>query len=155
MSISQEQRARYQAARRRKYAEDAEYRARVNARNLKWRAAKGAAFNKSRREKRLTDPVWREEQNAKRRGRDQRDGQLKTHYGLSLDEYNEKKSRQGQFCAVCGKRSDETLCVDHDHKTGKVRDLLCRKCNTGLGCYLDSPALLRIAAHYLEKWHGH
>jgi hypothetical protein len=45
-----------------------------------------------------------------------------------------------------------TLAVDHDHKTGKVRGLLCHKCNKSIGGLQDSVVLLRKAADYLEYW---
>lgn len=52
-------------------------------------------------------------------------------------------------CGVCG--SQEGVVVDHDHKTGKVRGVLCRHCNFALGHVGDSPARLRALASYLER----
>lgn len=50
-------------------------------------------------------------------------------------------------CVICG--SEETLVVDHDHNTNKVRGMLCNRCNLGLGHFRDDPLLLEFAAQYL------
>ena len=50
-------------------------------------------------------------------------------------------------CVICG--SVEKLVVDHDHKTGKIRGMLCNHCNRGLGHFRDDPMLLEFAAQYL------
>jgi len=50
-------------------------------------------------------------------------------------------------CVICG--ASETLVVDHDHKTGQIRGLLCNHCNRGLGHFRDDPVLLEFAAQYL------
>lgn len=59
---------------------------------------------------------------------------------------------QGNTCAICGaKPKARRLAVDHDHKSGKIRGLLCMFCNTGLGKFRDSPELLERAIVYLEE----
>ena len=50
-------------------------------------------------------------------------------------------------CVICG--SEEKLVVDHDHKSGKIRGMLCNHCNRGLGHFRDDPTLLEFAAQYL------
>lgn len=50
-------------------------------------------------------------------------------------------------CVICG--SNETLVVDHDHRSGKIRGMLCNHCNRGLGHFRDDPTLLEFAAQYL------
>jgi hypothetical protein len=58
---------------------------------------------------------------------------------------------QDYGCAVCGKFNNGiALAIDHDHRTHKVRGLLCTRCNVGLGC-LPSVELLQKAISYLEK----
>lgn len=57
--------------------------------------------------------------------------------------------RNGKVCAICG--SSENLHVDHCHTTGKIRDVLCRECNIGLGHFRDRPDLLLLAIEYLRK----
>lgn len=54
-------------------------------------------------------------------------------YGLTLDSYTEMLQKQDSRCAIC--KEQKTLVIDHCHKTGKVRGLLCIGCNTGLGRY--------------------
>ncbi len=66
---------------------------------------------------------------------------LKKLYGLSLSEFELMKKKQKGKCMVCGVRPVLNLCVDHNHKTGKVRGLLCHPCNLALGRlekYFDS-----------------
>jgi len=53
-------------------------------------------------------------------------------------------------CEICG-RKDGLFRIDHDHKTGLVRGLLCHKCNIGLGCFDDNLELLKSAISYLEE----
>jgi hypothetical protein len=77
-----------------------------------------------------------------------RDRQLKTNYGLTLDDFRQMSVKQAGRCAVCGE--ERQLCVDHDHRSGAVRALLCQKCNRGLGHFDDNPALLECAAAYLK-----
>ena len=91
------------------------------------------------------------------RNRERYDAARRAHkfrrYGLSLADFERLCEAQGDRCAIC--RSPETdgwdLAVDHDHMTGKVRGLLCRRCNAGLGLLRDDEQLLRRAADYLAS----
>lgn len=78
---------------------------------------------------------------------------LKCFYGLTLLAYEERLQEQGGVCKICGGNnpSGKQLSVDHDHKTGEIRGLLCSKCNTGIGLFDDSPERLRATANYLDK----
>lgn len=59
---------------------------------------------------------------------------------------------QDERCAICKERPEaRQLALDHDHESGKVRGFLCRGCNTGLGCFQDSPLRLMEAAAYLRE----
>ena len=83
---------------------------------------------------------------------------LKRNYGITIDDYEAKLLAQGGKCVICGathtagKRS-EMLCVDHCHEGGQLRDLLCKPCNTGLGCFGDDIGRLLAAVEYLKR-HG-
>lgn len=67
-------------------------------------------------------------------------------YGLTEDAYVKLWNSQGGKCAICS--HSYRLVVDHDHATGRVRGLLCAKCNTALGALGDGPALIRYLSAY-------
>lgn len=85
-----------------------------------------------------------------------RDG-LRRRYDMSLDDYAALLKSQGDRCAVCHKPapsegdSEPAFAVDHCHASGHVRGVLCRRCNTSLGRFEDSPELLRAMADYIER----
>jgi hypothetical protein len=64
------------------------------------------------------------------------------------------REAQDGKCAICGVHEAyaprKRLAVDHDHRTGAIRGLLCGNCNVGLGQFKDSPELLAAAIRYLE-----
>ncbi len=70
-------------------------------------------------------------------------------YGLSIEEFQERNIAQESKCAIC--RRIKPLAVDHCHKTGKVRGLLCKKCNLALGYIDDTIELAEAMKCYLEK----
>ncbi len=78
---------------------------------------------------------------------------LRKTYALSIDDYSALLDAQGGTCAICGRTPEEsgaTLHVDHDHVTGKLRGILCRSCNHGLGRFQDNIEWLFNAACYLQ-----
>ncbi|MEY9835338.1 endonuclease VII domain-containing protein [Streptacidiphilus sp. EB103A] len=77
-----------------------------------------------------------------------RDYHLKRRYGLTSAEVTAMIKAQMGVCAICLTPGPEH--VDHDHKTGRVRAILCFNCNGGLGQFKDRPDLLRRGADYLE-----
>lgn len=73
-------------------------------------------------------------------------------YQTSIAGYLRMLKEQNNRCAICShhpKRAAD-LVIDHNHKTGEVRGLLCSKCNTALGMFRDSPLVLEAALDYLE-----
>lgn len=81
---------------------------------------------------------------------------LKLQYSTTLSEYRRLFELQGGKCAICGSdnsgcKTKRSLCVDHDHATGKIRGLLCDNCNKGLGCFKDSLESLNLAGKYLKN----
>ena len=74
---------------------------------------------------------------------------------MTEEQYQEKLLAQGGVCWICG-RPPKTrhLNVDHNHKTKKVRGLLCFLCNQGIGFFRDNPEFLLRAIDYLRKFDG-
>ena len=78
---------------------------------------------------------------------------LKKEYGITLAEFREMLSSQGNCCLICHAHVTESIDahIDHCHKSGKVRGVLCRLCNIGLGAFRDNRDFLRDAILYLER----
>ena len=78
-------------------------------------------------------------------------GNLVNVYGLTPQRYDEMVLSQNGQCAICSCTPTRRLGVDHNHKTGAVRGLLCSSCNFAIGLLKDSPELIDLAAAYLRK----
>jgi TPR repeat protein len=136
---SRRNRSAWNEKKRKRYAEDEEFRERIKAQKRINRAAHKEATSERQRRKGL----------AKRLAN--RWLRLRRVYGISKDEYETMVARQGGVCGICKRPPVEPLLVDHCHATGRVRKLLCRKCNTVLGFCRDDHRLLTAAADYLKQ----
>lgn len=81
---------------------------------------------------------------------------LKKYYNISLDDYDLMLKDQNNKCAIClgnpkGSPSNKYFAVDHCHKTGKIRQLLCGTCNTILGSVNENIDILKSMISYIEK----
>lgn len=137
-----EQRKKAADRARERYADDSDFRARNKEAALRYQQA---------------NPLSPKEVKArnKKNARKIRASNLKKLYGITLDGYEKMLEKQKGCCAICGadnprRKGRKYLCVDHCHKTGKVRGLLCDPCNNGLGRFDDSLALLKSAVEYLK-----
>ena len=79
---------------------------------------------------------------------------VKSKFGISLEEYEQRLKDQDYKCKICkveiplGKDSH----LDHCHRTGKLRGFLCKDCNKGLGIFKDNPEYLNFAIQYLKEY---
>ena len=73
-------------------------------------------------------------------------------YAITPAAFDALLDEQGGTCAACGRISNRTLCVDHDHQCGMVRGLLCNNCNFALGLLGESQKRIQSLADYLCKW---
>lgn len=125
----------------------------------KWKRENRERVNKIEKEDREKYPEkykkWQKDFRDKHRERLQKQAVCR-NVGLAVIDYEKMLIAQDNKCAIC--RCEETrvlrekvmrLCIDHDHKTGRIRGLLCHNCNSGLGKFGDSPDLLTLAAIYL------
>lgn len=154
-------------------------RARVNEskrklrlRNLeKIREQERASHHRNKENKKQANKIWRSKNAAAIRKRtrewnlDNRENsryrKVEKLYGLSKGEYKALMDERNGLCGICGqpeiqidKRTGELrrLAVDHDHKTDKVRGLLCARCNMAIGLFRDDVEVMRLAIAYLESW---
>ena len=79
-------------------------------------------------------------------------------YGITPEEYDRMNLEQDGKCAICGNPEDsfqngkrDRLSVDHNHSTGKVRKLLCHRCNTAIGLVAENTETLRSMISYIEN----
>ena len=75
-------------------------------------------------------------------------------YGIDIDKYNEMFESQEGRCAICGIHQSElkvSLCVDHNHSTGEIRGLLCKRCNSAIGLFDENSDSLGRAIEYLKQ----
>lgn len=115
------------------------------ARNRQKLIAGAVAYGKKRR---AADKTWNRQSAAARREIWLR------RYGLTSLQYAQKITSQGGKCLICTSPFGIGLLkpvVDHCHASGKVRGILCVKCNVGLGNFLDCPDTVTAAANYLRS----
>jgi DNA-directed RNA polymerase subunit RPC12/RpoP len=76
-------------------------------------------------------------------------------YGLTLEQVQEMREKSGGICSICnreGKHHHKRLVIDHDHKTGKVRDLICSTCNSMIGWCGEDTQTLQNLIDYLNRY---
>jgi len=122
--------------------------------------------------RRQNNPEWRDKYRKRRRNYMKklslsennipriREQQIKLKYKLSPEEYIQMIDSQYNLCAICGKPEIavdkrngkiKALAIDHHHESGRVRGLLCSKCNTGLGMFKDDIELFKAAIKYISN----
>jgi hypothetical protein len=96
-------------------------------------------------------PRWKEK--LKRDKEAVRKMKLKAKWGLTIDAFNEMLEKQNHKCAICltDNWGTPNAAVDHNHETGKIRGLLCRRCNIVLGMYEDNLDLFQKSISYLKQ----
>ena len=90
----------------------------------------------------------------KSNGRNVKRTYLKMLYGITIEDFERIQEDQDGKCKICGEEEKAVIRgvpLDHCHETGKIRGLLCHRCNKGLGEFGESPEMLRKAAEYLER----
>jgi len=125
--------------------------------NYRCRSCANAATRLSEAKKRpqiqLTNSEWKKK-NPEKVKKDNRKWRLKNHYGLTEDQYDEMFLNQEGRCAICQRHRDElkeVLAVDHNHSTGKVRQLLCRPCNSVLGYIKEDVDIALNLVEYIRR----
>ena len=95
--------------------------------------------------------VLSKRERTKRARRSKHNTHLKKQYGITIDDYDKILADQGNVCAICrGGTSKRHFAVDHNHKSGQIRGLLCARCNRGLSVFMDRIDNLRAAVKYMK-----
>ena len=116
--------------------------------------AKWAKRNRKKIYERKRDRISRDPELYRRRALN---STLKWMYGITIDDYDAMLEKQNGGCAICGHKPERTakgvekLCVDHCHKSMKIRGLLCMRCNTALGHFNEDLTFLKNAIEYLNN----
>lgn len=77
---------------------------------------------------------------------------LLKNYGITLEQYNQMFVDQNGVCKICGQPElTKRLAVDHNHITGKIRGLLCTRCNTAIGLFKENISIIEGAVRYLRN----
>jgi len=78
----------------------------------------------------------------------------KKKYNITLEQFEQMKLSQNNCCAICGKplKDGRGSNIDHNHESGRIRGVLCHKCNTALGLLDDNVLLVDGMKNYLQKW---
>jgi len=80
-----------------------------------------------------------------------REANLRHRYGIGEKEYDLMYKKQDGKCAICLKKKKNNLDVDHCHKSGEIRGLLCNSCNRALGLLNDDDEIIKRAAEYIKS----
>lgn len=109
-----------------------------------FRAKRRALWSRNRDEDNVTHRNWK---------RLQRIGDLRRKYGMTLEDYDELYRRQDGACAICKEPFEAHAIhthVDHCHSTGRVRGILCRGCNQGIGAFKEKDTIMESAIRYIN-----
>lgn len=113
----------------------------LNAQGRDWRA-------RNRERARATRAAWAEN-NRDKRLEHSKAAAWKYRYGLNRTEYKQFFVDHGSKCAICS--TEKNLVIDHCHESGRLRGVLCRKCNLAIGHFDDDPKRIESAIKFLEK----
>lgn len=97
---------------------------------------------------------WRRENcGTKRYSINLRKARLKRVYGITMEYFDALFKKQGSGCDICKRKEPKgpNWSIDHCHKTGKIRGILCVPCNLGIGQLQESKKVLKSAIKYLEN----
>lgn len=112
-------------------------------------------YAKNAEKMRAHQKAWRDKHSPEFHSARTRRYYLPNTYGITVEEYETMLQSQNNACAICSTTTPtgkwKVFAVDHCHKTGRARGLLCNECNRGMGLLGDSPERLQKAVDYLIK----
>lgn len=125
--------------------------------DIEYRAKNKDKYKENNRAWRLAHPDRMKEIHKEWRAKNPdrvRSAGFKNRYGITADDYDQMLQSQRGKCSICSRNQKDVrlpFVIDHNHETGKIRGLLCFRCNTGIGQLCDDIGLLKKAIAYLES----
>ena len=110
---------------------------------------KDRAFSPEKYKLKRKQYYWRDVEKSRKEAREKH---REYRYGVPYAVFLEKIKEQNGKCGICKNGIQENATLDHCHKTGKMRGLLCRACNRGLGMFGDSLPVLKEAIEYVRRY---
>ena len=122
-----------------------------NEKQRQYWASLPVEIRKSRQMKSEAQKRYREK-NLEKTKQVSREGHIRRKFGITINDYDSMLNSQNKVCAICKEKCNtgNNLAVDHNHKTGRIRGLLCKNCNTSIGLLKENVEILENAIIYLS-----
>lgn len=101
----------------------------------------------------MENKEWTKYNNSEGAKKYRKEWKLLKRYGITIDGYRLLNEKQKGLCAICGNpnKNKRILSVDHSHKTGLIRGLLCQPCNMAIGLLKEDTSIIEKVLNYLKS----
>jgi hypothetical protein len=123
-----------------------EYRKKWREEHREYKKEYDIIYRQKNKERIISDKkLWHKSDNGK-------NYRLVKNFGITLEEYNKMFDEQKGLCYICSEADTVKLAVDHNHNTGAIRRLLCKKCNVAIGLLKEDPQIIENVLNYIKQF---